>query len=163
PVLFGPEPTARARRYLDMGLFDVARRQGNLRRSDSAAAACAVALTYSPDDLRWHHRLMLTLLAAGDRQGACRARAEMLRRTGATDDASVGFAIAWSAALIPVEFDSPDFPVSLVERTLELEANADGDVDLPAPSAVIHGAELYRAARYAEAIDKLEFENGWDS
>ena len=44
----------------------------------------------------------------------------MLRRLGATDDASVGFAVAWDAALIPVEFYSPDASVSLVERALEL-------------------------------------------
>jgi hypothetical protein len=111
-----------------------------------------VAVAYSPDEPLWHHRLILSLLAAGDYDAARRARIDMLGRLGSTDKTSKALAVAWSAAVIPGEPDDPDHPVVLVERALK--NNTEGYAIRVSPS-VIQGAELYRAGRYAEAIEKL--------
>jgi WD40 repeat protein/tRNA A-37 threonylcarbamoyl transferase component Bud32/tetratricopeptide (TPR) repeat protein len=123
-----------------------------LPRWGPAAAAYSVAVAYSPDDPQWHDRLILSLLAAGDDGGARRARAETIRRLGATADKSNALAVAWSAALVPRGFDPTDPPVFLVERALKENTGSYGfRTYLP----VVYGAELYRAGRHAEAIDKL--------
>jgi WD40 repeat protein/tetratricopeptide (TPR) repeat protein len=124
--------------------------QGHPRWS-SAAADYAVAVAYSPDDPVWHHRLLLTLLAAGDHAAARRARAEMLDRFGATTDTSKALAVAWTAALARGGSDRPDSPAFLVERALN---NNTGYAYRVAPSDT-QGAGLYRDGRHAEAIEKL--------
>jgi WD40 repeat protein len=127
----------------------------------SAAADYAVAVAYLPDDPIWHHRRILSLLAAGDSDAVRRARADMLDRLGATTDTTKALAVAWTTALVPGGLDRPDNPVLLVERALKnnttgYSGNTGGYSwgSRMAPSDA-HGAALYRAGRYIEAIEKL--------
>jgi hypothetical protein len=133
------------------GRGEVVKPQG-LPRWGPAAADYAVAVAYSPDEPAWHHRLILSLLAAGDYDGAHRARTAMLGSLGLTTNTTKALAAAWSATLVPGDADYPDNPVLLVERALK---NNTGGYGMRVSPSVTQGAELYRAGRYAEAVEKL--------
>ena len=122
-------------------------------RWNAAAADYAVAVTYAPDEPIAHHRLILTLVAAGDYAAARRARAAMIGRFGATANTANALTVAWTAALVPGAPDHADSPVLLAKKPLD--TNKDGRGCRVNPFDTL-GAELYRAGRYAEAIEKLE-------
>ncbi len=92
-----------------------------------------------PADLAARHDLILALLAAGDRDGVRRAAADLLDRFGTTADPDEANKVAWSYVLAPDPVADCEALVRLAENTLKT-----------------HGAALYRAGRYDEAIRRLE-------
>jgi tetratricopeptide (TPR) repeat protein len=123
------------------------------RNWSGAAATLRVAMAYSPDDPKWHHRLILTLLAAGDQEAALRARAEMLHRFGAAPDPDEAIEIAWAASVVPGAIDRPELSISirLAERAAESATASQKDL-----YNNTLGAALYRAGRLEATIDRLK-------
>jgi WD40 repeat protein/tetratricopeptide (TPR) repeat protein len=116
-----------------------------------ASATLRAAVAFSPDDPKWRHNLVLTLIAAGDYDAARRARADMLDRLGGTSESATASEIAWTAALVPGAVDRLELCIRLGERGV---GSPTGVQERIFTNAV--GALLYRAGKFEAAIDRLE-------
>jgi Flp pilus assembly protein TadD len=90
----------------------------------------------------------LVHLGAGDLAGYRRTCAEMLQHFGPTEDSEVARWVAWTIILAPDAVQPGEQPVRLAELALQGGPNSDHAITL--------GAALYRAGRFAEAINRLE-------
>jgi hypothetical protein len=105
------------------------------------------AVAFSPDDPKWRHNLILTLLARGEYDAARRARADLLDRLGGTSEPAAASEIAWTAALVPGAVDRIELCIRLGER------------GVGGPTGVQQrtlGALLYRAGKFEAALDRLQ-------
>jgi WD40 repeat protein/serine/threonine protein kinase/tetratricopeptide (TPR) repeat protein len=161
PILFGPDPTARARAWIQRNRWaeaeaaldeavgarplnrDVRTERGQFYlarlQPEKAAANFAEAVLLDPADLGARHDQLLTLLAAGDRDGVRRATADLLDRCGRTTNPDEANKVAWSCVLAPDVVADGEALVRLAENALKTL-----------------GAALYRAGRFDESIRRLE-------
>jgi tetratricopeptide (TPR) repeat protein len=173
PILFGPDPTARARAYEELrrwpeaeaafieavrarpfrgsvwaerGRFYMAR-----SRPEMAAPCFREAILHMPDEVYNHYPLTLSLLAAGDAHGLRRAISDLLDRFGSTTNAETCNSVAWDCVLAPGSVADTETPVRLADVALK---------GLPAQQKhlVLNtlGAALYRTGRFDDAIRRLE-------
>jgi WD40 repeat protein/tRNA A-37 threonylcarbamoyl transferase component Bud32/tetratricopeptide (TPR) repeat protein len=139
-----------------------------------AAAALGEVVRLRPENLADRHYQILTLVAAGDRTGLRRARAEMLDRFGKTTDPAVADQIARAGALAASAEPDLDETVRLAElaafgapspddrlvalraslyRAVPVASPLHGLMGSPRPRHLVTlGAALYRAGRFAEAV-----------
>src|SRR5262249_33590227 len=133
PILFGPDPTARAKVFLEReqwdaaeaafdeatrarphnasiwlerGRFDTAR-----LRPGQAARDFAQAIRRGPEDLSLRYAHVLSLLALGDEAGVRRACSELLDRFGAATAPGPANDVAWYCVLSPGAVADPEAPV----------------------------------------------------
>src|SRR5262249_44452079 len=123
PILFGPEPTARARSFMERNQWDAAEaafdeaaqaRPFNIsiivERGDlytkralwgGAAAYYATTVKQYPDVAPLHEQLAVTRLLAGDVPGYRAACAAMLERFKPIDDSNAAARVAEACSLAP--------------------------------------------------------------
>jgi tetratricopeptide (TPR) repeat protein len=117
----------------------------DLKQWDQAAADFTRATEARPDNHFWWHATAAARLGAGDTQGYCRARTEILRRFRDTKAPQVAGLLCYISAVVPTE---PDEAAAF----LRLAEIAFG----PAPGNTrIRGAMNYRAGKYEAAIADL--------
>jgi WD40 repeat protein/tetratricopeptide (TPR) repeat protein len=173
PILFGPQPTARADSLTKLGRWAEAEaafaeavaarpssrdvwmarwRFDSLRAGPARAAADLGELVrLQPEDVRTRSFQILSLSAAGDRDGLRRAIAELLDGFRDMTDPRKANAVAWCCCLAPDAVDDPEAPVRLAEIALQGATGAGKAAYLNTL-----GAALYRAGRHDEAIRRLE-------
>jgi WD40 repeat protein/serine/threonine protein kinase len=171
PILFGSDPTARARAWMDRkrwaeaeAAFDEAvrarplsatlrdeRSRFYLARSQPQAALrnASEAVALVPDDLRSRYRQVLVLMTAGDVEGQRWAISELLERFQGTTDRHTANSVAWLCVLASGAVTHPLVPVRLAEIAVQ-RATADAN------SLNTLGAALYRASRFDDAIRRLK-------
>jgi WD40 repeat protein/tetratricopeptide (TPR) repeat protein len=173
PILFGPDPTARARSLMGRKQWDAAEaafdeamraRPSNmaivLARGDlytkralwsEAAAYYANKAKQYPDVELLHYRHVLSLLSLGDEAGLRRACSDLLDRFGSSTGSLDPNNLAWCCVLAPLAVADREAPVRLAESAVN---------DAPAAAKPTYlntlGAALYRAGRSQEAISRLE-------
>jgi tetratricopeptide (TPR) repeat protein len=91
----------------------------------------------------------LALVAAGDIAGHRRACADLLQRSGQTDDPQLANDVAWVCVRVAGAVSDPVPPLKLAEKAVAAEPK-----DYHYLNTL--GAALYRAARFQESIEKLE-------
>jgi WD40 repeat protein/tetratricopeptide (TPR) repeat protein len=113
-----------------------------------AAAEYARAIDLGAWSPNVGYRLALTRLALSDREGYRRSCADLLDRSGQSDDPEVANTVAWTCALAPGSVEDLSRPLQRAETAV---ANRPGD------AAVRNtlGDLLYRAGRHEEAIRRL--------
>jgi tetratricopeptide (TPR) repeat protein len=173
PILFGPDPTARAKRFIERKQWDAAEaafdeamraRPFNLaivvERGDlyaqralwsEAAAYYATKAKQYPDVAPLHHCHVLSLLASGDDAGLRRACSELLDRSGRSTGSLTANDVAWYCVLAPDAVANSAAPV----RLAELAVNGAQAAARPTYLNTL-GTALYRAGRFQEAIGRLE-------
>jgi WD40 repeat protein/serine/threonine protein kinase len=124
------------------------------RQWSEAAAAIGEAVRLRPEDFIYdhyddRHRQILALLAAGDRARLRCAISELLERFQGTTHPPTANSVAWLCVLGPDAVADHEVPVRLAEIAVQ-GATADAD------RLNTLGAGLYRAGRFAAAIDRLE-------
>jgi tetratricopeptide (TPR) repeat protein len=168
PILFGPEPTARARHFMDrnqwrkaLAEFEEASRarpfnisivieRGDLYATrglwSEAAAYYATKLKQYPEVAPLYERLAVTRLLAGDRPGYRAACAEMLEVFKPIDDSTAAVRVAYACSLAPNAL--VDFPglIEVSKRSTRWVAGNERTV----------GAVLFRAGRLDEALERFE-------
>jgi tetratricopeptide (TPR) repeat protein len=95
---------------------------------------------------------MLSQGAAGELDQLCRARSDLLDRFGPTTNPMEANGAAWSAALAP----GLDAHAEALVRMAELAVNGDSIDFWKTDYLNTLGAALYRAARFEDAIRRLE-------
>jgi len=139
------------RAWPDITKFRLARGRFYLARSLPAKAASdfSEAVLLEPDELDIRRSQILTLLAAGDREGVRRAAFDLLDRFGRTTNPWQANNIAWFCTLAPGAVADPAIPVRMAEFALQVEPIQK--------YVVLHtlGATLYRAGRFEDAIRRL--------
>jgi tetratricopeptide (TPR) repeat protein len=143
PILFGPDPTARAKAWIER------------ERWAEAAAAISEAVRLRPDVPAYRHHQILTLLAAGDHTGLRRTRTDMLDRFRMTTGPMTAYSVAWSSVMAVSEEPNLSETVRLAELAVN-GAPEDLPESLKAAFLNTLGAALYRAGRFAEAVRRLE-------
>jgi tetratricopeptide (TPR) repeat protein len=168
PIVFGPDPTARARSFMERkqwgaaeAAFDealsarpfnvsIVAERGDLytRRGfwSEAAAHYARAVKQYPDVAPLHERLANTRLLAGDLPGYRAACAGMLERFKPIDDSTAAFRVARACSLAPGAVTDIPGLVQVAERSTRLFATNERVV----------AAVLFRAGRLAEALNRFE-------
>jgi WD40 repeat protein len=171
PILFGPDPTAQARAWMDRkrwaeaeAAFDEAvrarplsatvrdeRSRFYLARSQPEAALrnASEAVALVPDDEQARYRQVMVLMATGDFEGLRSAIFELLKRFQGTTHRSTASRVAWLCALGSDAGRDPLVAVRLAEIGVQ-------DAIPHANSLNALGAALYRAGRFEEAIRRLE-------
>jgi tetratricopeptide (TPR) repeat protein len=168
PILFGPDPTARAKSFMERkqweaaeAAFDEAMRARPFNRSvvvergdlylrrglwREAAAYYATAVERHPDDAPLHYQLALARLIAGDLPGYRSACTAMLERFKAAKELLVTNRLAYACIYAPDAV--PDMPalIQVCERSVRAFAGGERVV----------GAALYRAGRPEEALQRFE-------
>jgi eukaryotic-like serine/threonine-protein kinase len=174
PILFGPDPTARADAWRERGQWERAEaaylealsarpmnesaRDALVRlhiergQFDRAVATLAEAVRLIPDEARPREHLSLVLLGSGDRAGWRRSVAALLDRFGGARDCWMANRVAWDCTMGPDAPVNPGVPVRLAEVGVQ---GYDGTIDKPNSLNTL-GAALYRAGRYEAAIGRLE-------
>jgi WD40 repeat protein len=114
-----------------------------------AAVACGEAGRLGPENFADRHHQVLALVAAGDRAGLRRTRADMLNRFGRTTAAGAANEVAWTGAMAVSEGADLGEMVRLAELAVK---GAPGNADF----LNTLGAALYRAGRFAEAVRRLD-------
>jgi WD40 repeat protein/tetratricopeptide (TPR) repeat protein len=168
PILFGPDPTARARSLMERkqwesaeAAFDEAMRarpfniaivveRGDLyaRRGlwSEAVAYYASKIKQYPEVAPLYERLAVTRLLSGDRPGYRAACAEMAERFKPIDDSKAAVRIAYACSLAAEAIcDFPDLIEASNRPTRSIAANDR-----------IVGAVLFRAGRLDEALERFE-------
>jgi tetratricopeptide (TPR) repeat protein len=168
PILFGPDPTARARSFLERkqweaaeAAFDEATRARPFNLSiilqwgamyadrglwDEAAALYARAVERYPDVSPLHEQLAIARLLARDLPGYRAACAAMLERFKPIDDSTAAIRVARACSLAPaVVTDLPGL-IQVAERSTRWVASNEWAV----------GAVLFRAGRLEEALERFE-------
>jgi tetratricopeptide (TPR) repeat protein len=173
PILFGSDPTARARSLMGRKQWDAAEaafdeamraRPSNmeivLARGDlytkralwsEAAAYYANKAKQYPDVEPLHYRHVLSLLSLGDEAGLRRACSDLLDRFGRSTGSLDPNNLAWYCVLAPLA-------VADREALVRQAESAVNDAPAAAKDACLNtlGAALYRAGRYQEAISRLD-------
>jgi WD40 repeat protein/serine/threonine protein kinase/tetratricopeptide (TPR) repeat protein len=172
PIVFGQDPTARARAWMQRKQWDAAEAEfdevvrarpydvsGWLGRSElhtarsqfeNAATDLAGAVLLQPDNPQFRYFHILSLLSQGDRAGLQPAYSDLLSRYGSVTNPSTANTVAWSCALVPHVVADRMTPVRLAEAALA----AFPPAQKPDVMNTL-GATLYRAGRYEEAISRL--------
>jgi WD40 repeat protein/serine/threonine protein kinase/tetratricopeptide (TPR) repeat protein len=173
PILFGPDPTARARAWMERGRWDAAEaafdeavrarpdsaairlERGRFEmargRPERAAAEFGQAIHHLPEDLQIRYGHVLSLLALGDEADLRRACSELLDRFGSSIGSLIANNVAWYCVLAPDAVADRVAPV----RLAELAVNGAPEAQKPMHLNTL-GAALYRAGRFQEAISRLE-------
>jgi tetratricopeptide (TPR) repeat protein len=174
PILFGPQPTARADSLAKLGRREaaeaafaeavaarpssrhvwMARCRFDFLRAGPAKAAADLGefVRRQPEYDEAHYLQFLSLSAAGDRDGLRRAIAGLLGRFRDTTDPGMANNVAWwSCCLAPGATDDPEAPVRLAEIALQGPFIGTGKAQV----LNTLGAALYRAGRFDEAIRRL--------
>jgi tetratricopeptide (TPR) repeat protein len=168
PILFGPDPTARARSFMERKQWDAAEaafdeamraRPFNiwivLERGDvytrrglwsQAAAYYATTVTKYPEVAPLHEQLAVTRLLAGDLTGYRAACAEMLERFKPIDDSTAAIRVAYACSLAAEAVSDMQGLIEVSERSTRWEASNERAV----------GAVLFRAGRVDEALKRFE-------
>jgi eukaryotic-like serine/threonine-protein kinase len=173
PIAYGPDPTARARSWIERkcwaeaeAAFDevvrarplnstVRMEQGQffLKRSEpeKAVAAFGQAILLLPNESYLRIRQILSLVAAGDFDGQRQACSNLLDRFGNTTDPTTANNLAWSCALAPGS-------VAVHEALVRLAELAGQRFPAEQKHVVLNtlGAVLYRAGRFEDAIHRLD-------
>jgi WD40 repeat protein/serine/threonine protein kinase/tetratricopeptide (TPR) repeat protein len=173
PILFGPEPTARARSFIKRKQWDAAEaafdeatraRPFNMaivvERGDlyahralwsQAAAYYATKAKQYPDVAPLHYCHVLSLLASGDESGVRWACSELLDRFGSSTGPLTANDLAWYCVLAHDGVADRAAPVRLAEQAVN-------GAPVAAKPTYLNtlGAALYRAGRFQEAISRLE-------
>jgi tetratricopeptide (TPR) repeat protein len=139
PILFGPDPTARARAWVKR------------ERWVEAEAAFDEAVRARPlNSAVWEERI-LALMAAGARDGLRKVASDLLKRFRETTDPSSANWVARSCVLASGAVADCDAPVKLAEIALKGSPSDEKPYVLNTL-----GAALYRAGRFEDAIRRLE-------
>jgi WD40 repeat protein/tetratricopeptide (TPR) repeat protein len=168
PILFGPEPTARARSFLERkqwqaaeAAFDEAMRarpfntsivveRGDLYTSrglwSEAADYYARTVQQHPDVAPLHERLAVTRLLAGDVPGYRAACAGMLERFKPIDDSTAALRVAYACSLAARAVADRPGLMQTSERSTRWAASNERDV----------GAVLFRVGRLEEALKRFD-------
>jgi WD40 repeat protein/tRNA A-37 threonylcarbamoyl transferase component Bud32/tetratricopeptide (TPR) repeat protein len=168
PIHFGPEPTARARSYMERkqwdaaeAAFDEAERarpfnmaivleRGNLYALRGlwceAAAYYARKVEQYPGVAPLHERLAVTRLLAGDLPGYRAACAGMLERFKPIDDSTAAVRVAYVCSLAAEAVADLPGLIEVSERSTRWVASNERVV----------GAVLFRAGRLEEALKRFE-------
>jgi tetratricopeptide (TPR) repeat protein len=168
PILFGPDPTARAKRFIERKQWDAAEaafdeatraRPFNIaivgERGDlyavrglwsEAAAYHARAVQQYPDVAPLHYQLALARLIAGDLPGYRSACTAMFERFKTADDLLAANRLAYASIYAPGAI--PDLPtfIQVCERSVPLVAGGERVV----------GAALYRAGGFEQALERFQ-------
>jgi tetratricopeptide (TPR) repeat protein len=171
PILFGPDPIARARAWIERkrwaeaeAAFDEAVRarpldvrmelgQFLLMRSEpeKAVANFGEAILLVPNESLLRTRQILSLVAAGDFDGQRQACFNLLDRFGNTTDPTTANNLAWSCALAPGSVSVHEALVRLAELAMQRFPAEQKQYVLNTLGAV-----LYRAGRFEDAIHRLD-------
>jgi WD40 repeat protein/tetratricopeptide (TPR) repeat protein len=173
PILFGSGPTARAESLVKLGRWPEAEAAlaeaiaarpfsgavGILRaRFDflhstpwKVAAHLGDLIRRRPEDVRARHLQILSLTAAGDRDGLRRAISDLLKRFRGSTDPEKANGVAWCCSLAPDVLSDPEAPVRLAEIAVQGATGTGKSACLKTL-----GAALYRAGRFEDAIRRLE-------
>jgi tetratricopeptide (TPR) repeat protein len=168
PILFGPEPTACARSFLERkqweaaeAAFDEAMRarpfnisivveRGDLYTSrglwSAAADYYARTVQQHPDVAPLHERLAVTRLLAGDLPGYRAACAGMLERFKPIDDSTAAVRVAYACSLAAEAVADLPGLIQVSERSTRWVTSNERDV----------GAVLFRAGRLEEALKRFD-------
>jgi WD40 repeat protein/serine/threonine protein kinase/tetratricopeptide (TPR) repeat protein len=168
PILFGPDPTTRARSLMESkrwaaaeAAFDEAMRarpfnisilakRGDLYAKrglwSQAAAYYATVIKNYPDVAPLHECLALARVLAGDLPGYKAACAAMLDRFKPIDDSTAAIRVAYACSLVPEAV--PDLPglLQVAERSTRWVASNERAV----------GAVHFRAGRFDEALKHFQ-------
>jgi tetratricopeptide (TPR) repeat protein len=173
PILFGLDPTARARHFMERKHWDAAEaalreasraRPLNIpiqleraafyivrRRPEKAAAEIREAIRLRPEYYRYHHNLALSLQVLGDLDGLRQLRSDLLCQFGTTTDPGVANNVAWFCLLGADAVGDRTVLVQLAELAVNGASEEDKHLFLNTL-----GAALYLAGRLEEAIRRLE-------
>jgi WD40 repeat protein/serine/threonine protein kinase/tetratricopeptide (TPR) repeat protein len=154
PILFGPDPTARAKTFMERKQWDAAEaafdeamraRPFNitilLERGDlyarrglwsEAAAYYESAVKQYPDVAPLHEQLAVTRILAGDLPGYRAACAAMLERFKAIDDSTAAVRVAYACSLAPAAVTDVSGLLQVSERWTRWVA----DKDLPGLTSI---------------------------
>jgi tetratricopeptide (TPR) repeat protein len=168
PILFGPDPAARARSFLERKQWDAAEaafdeamrarpfnigimmERGDLyaRRGlwSEAAAYYATKVRQDPEVAPIHEQLAVTRFLAGDRPGYRAACAEMLERFKPIDDSTAAVRVAHACSLDGEAVRDLSGLIEVSERSTRRVASNERAV----------GAVLFRAGRLEEALKRFE-------
>jgi tetratricopeptide (TPR) repeat protein len=168
PILFGPDPAARARSLMERKQWDAAEaafdeamraRPSNIaiiveggdlyaRRGvwSEAAAYYARKVKQYPEVAPLHEQLAVTRLLAGDLPGYRAACAEMLERFKPIDDSTAAIRVAYACSLAAEAVSDLPGLIEVSERSIRFVASNERAV----------GAVLFRAGRLDEALKRFE-------
>jgi tetratricopeptide (TPR) repeat protein len=168
PILFGPDPTVRARSFMERGQWDAAAaafdeamrarpfnisivvERGNLYAKRGlwreAAAYYARTVEQHPDVEPLHEQLAVARLLAGDLPGYRAACAKMLGRFRPNDDSTAAIRVAYACSLAPEAVTDLTGSIQVSARPSRWVASNERAV----------GAVLYRAGRLDEALEHFE-------
>ena len=168
PILFGPDPAARARSFMEReewdlaeGAFDEAmrarpfniatvRERGDLYAVrglwSEAAAYYAKTVEQYPDVAPLHEQLAFARLLAGDLPGYRAACAAMLARFKPIDDSTPASRVAYACTLAALAVTDLPGLIQVSERSTRWVASNERVV----------GAVLFRAGRLKEALNRFE-------
>jgi WD40 repeat protein/tetratricopeptide (TPR) repeat protein len=180
PILFGPDPMARARHFIERKHWDAAEAafseasrarpfnlsilfervrshiaRGQLHiaqgRPEKAIPDFAKAVHLEPENLRLRYNLALALLALGDQDGLRQFCSDVLSHFGTTANPRVANSVAWYCVLGPDAAADRATPVRLAKLAVTDTSEAEKPTFLNTL-----GAALYRAGRFEDAIHRLE-------
>jgi tetratricopeptide (TPR) repeat protein len=168
PILFGPDPTARARSFMERRQWDAAEaafdeamraRPFNVaiveERGDlyahrglwsEAAAYYETAVKHYPDVAPLHEQLAVARLLAGDLPGYRAACAGMLERFKPIDDSTAAVRVGYVCSLAAKAVTDLPGLIQVSERSTRGVASNERVV----------GAVLFRAGRLEEALERFE-------
>jgi WD40 repeat protein/serine/threonine protein kinase len=139
PILLGPDPSARARFWLERGC------------SDPVQAEFAQAIRLRPENLQIRYCHVVSLVVLGDRAGVRQECCSLLERFGGSTNPSAANDIAWACVLAPAAVADCKEPVRLAEVAVGGALRREKPLYLNTL-----GAAFYRAGRFQEAIGRLE-------
>jgi tetratricopeptide (TPR) repeat protein len=168
PILFGPDPTARARSFVERKQWDAAEaafdeamrarpfniaifaERGDLYarrgRWSEAAAYYTTGVKRYPDVAPLHEQLAVTRLLAGDLPGYQAACAEMLERFKPIDDPTAAVRVAYACSLAAEAVSDMQGLTKVAEQATRSVGGNELGV----------GAALLRAGRLEEALKRFE-------
>jgi WD40 repeat protein/tetratricopeptide (TPR) repeat protein len=168
PILFGPDPTARAKSFMERKQWDAAKaafdeavraRPFNISilvaRGDlyakrglwsEAAVYYATAAKQYPDVAPLHEQLAVTRFLAGDLPGYRAACDGMLDRFKPIDDSTAAARVAYACSLAPDAVGDVAGLLQVAERSARC----------PSSNERVVGAVLFRSGRHEEALKHFE-------
>jgi WD40 repeat protein/serine/threonine protein kinase/tetratricopeptide (TPR) repeat protein len=120
---------------------------------DRAAADLQEAVSHGMADWDMWYELAVVRLAAGDDKGYRTACASLRERFGKSADVYNDNTLAWTCVLAPGGTDDPAWAVRLAQERVGTDPKGPGWTNAHLNTL---GASLYRAGRFAEAIDRLK-------
>jgi eukaryotic-like serine/threonine-protein kinase len=168
PILFGPDPMARARSFMERKQWDAAEaafdeamrarpfnitivgERGDLYarrgRWSEAAAYYTRAVQQYPDIAAFHEQLAIARLIAGDLPGYRSACTAMLEKFKMTEDLLAANRLAYACTYAPDAVTDLSTPIQVCERSAPIMAGGERIV----------GAALYRAGRFEQALERFK-------